>query len=323
MKATLISMMALAAALAWRPRGRPEHRQRQRAPVRGAGPAPGPGPRAWLSWTRTATASATATRRPARAGARPARQARRVRPRRRHRQPGRRSARTARVTGPAPATGPATGPARRASAAAAGTEASSARPARVALATRGLAPVPHSEEPCANSLATAGLASRSYLPRPAARTSVAAPPEPGLRVRSRAPWSDPTTRRWRTGRPRPPGGALRAVVTRSTAPSYADEGSWAPCRHGPGRQRTGWARDRRQCARGWGLGCPAPQRQLLVYANYGGWGLRQRQTPARVGPDAARGTASTRATFDDCPALNQRQHDGFASLRANLPRARP
>lgn len=114
-------------------------------------------------------------------------------------------------------------------------------------------------------------------------------------------------------------GALRLWYSLEGA-SYADEGSWGSLRHGLGATyrlgpETGGPR-------AW-LGASAALRRngsSWSYANYGGLGaFANVELQPLSGLTLRGGYRFDTREFDELPSLNQRQHDGFASLRANLP----
>lgn len=102
--------------------------------------------------------------------------------------------------------------------------------------------------------------------------------------------------------------------------SYADEGSWASWRHGLGATwRLG---DEEARTRAW-TGASASLRRngsSWSYANYTGLGaFANVETRPVTGLVLRAGYRFDARQFDDLQSLDQRQHDGFASLRANLP----
>ena len=102
--------------------------------------------------------------------------------------------------------------------------------------------------------------------------------------------------------------------------SYADEGSWASWRHGLGATwRLGGEEAR---TRAW-AGASASLRRngsSWSYANYTGLGaFANVETRPVTGLVLRAGYRFDARQLDDLPSLDQRQHDGFASLRANLP----
>ncbi len=102
--------------------------------------------------------------------------------------------------------------------------------------------------------------------------------------------------------------------------SYADEGSWASWRHGLGATWRLGSEEAR--TRAW-AGASASLRRngsSWSYASFTGLGaFANVETRPVTGLVLRAGYRFDARQFDDLPSLDQRQHDGFASLRANLP----